>query len=128
MKKFWFVWPFYFLVFGCTKESVNEDKNVYLGNIINIQSRGNISLGQSDTINVIFDGGETGCSQADHLEATFSGSTIFFKAYYNYPIKPIVCPYTMPVHSLTYIFKPKSVGTYKYKSYDSKVEATSNVN
>jgi hypothetical protein len=128
MKKFWFVLPLYFLVFNCTKESDNEDKNVKLGNIIIIQSRGNISIGQSDTIFVVFDGGETGCSQGDHLEASISGSTVFFKAYYNNPKEPFLCPDIMPVYSLTYIFKPKSVGTYKYKSFDSKVEAITNVN
>jgi hypothetical protein len=113
---------------SCSKDfDNNRDIGIHLGNIYKIESLGNISLGQSDTILIYFSGGSNGCFHADHLEADTLGTTILFKAYYNYPLEPQMCPQNAPTFSETYIFKPTSVGTYRYKSFNTEAESSTDV-
>jgi hypothetical protein len=116
-------------IIGC---SIDFDNNsnicVKAGNINKIESLGNISLGQSDTIVISFGGGANGCFHADHIDADILGTTILFKAYYNYPREPQLCPDNAPTFILKYIFTPSSVGTFRYKSYNTEAEASTEVN
>lgn len=114
---------------SCSKDiDYNSDIGIHIGNIYKIESRGNISLGQSDSIVIYFSGGANGCYHADHIDADILGTTILFKAYYNYPLKQQMCPDNAPTFILTYIFTPSSVGTYIYKSYNTEVASSTEVN
>lgn len=117
----------YLACLSCTKEEESE-KGIAIGKISKIESLGNISLGQSDTILITFWGGSNGCAQPDHLEAFIGESTITFKAYYNYPKEAKICPENMPIHTLKYIFKPVVKGIYTYSSFDTDVKSITVVN
>ena len=124
MKKLGFI-IFCLFVISCSKENVvTDDSNVEPGKISSIESLKNIHLGQSDTIVVTFSGGTNGCYKPHHLEATLTGFSTTLKAYYYVPGEPIVCTQNIPVHTLKYIYKPTSKGTYIYKSFDTNVTAT----
>jgi len=113
---------------SCSKDADNNrDKAIHLGSIFKIESLGNISLEQSDTILISFSGGTNGCCYADHLEVSTLGNTVLFKAYYNYPLEPQMCPQNAPTFSTKYIFKPSSVGTYTYKSFNTAAESSTEV-
>lgn len=127
MKKIGII--FCLFVLSCSKDKVvTDDSNAELGKISNIESLKNIQLGQNDTIVVTFNGGTNGCYKPHHLEATLTGSSTTLKAYYYFPGQPIVCPENIPVHTLRYLFKPTSKGTYIYKSFNTDVSATTIVN
>lgn len=113
---------------SCSKDlDNNKDIGIHIGNIYKIESLGNISLGQSDTILISFSGGSNGCFHADHLEVNTLGTTILFKAYYNYPVEPQMCPQNAPTFSITYIFTPSLIGTYRYKSFNTEAESSTEV-
>ena len=123
MKKIGII--FCLFVLSCSKDKVvTDDSSIDLGKITNIESKKIISLGQNDTIVVTFTGGTNGCYKPHHLKATLTGLSTTLKAYYYVPGQPIVCPKNIPVHTLKYIFKPTSKGTYIYKSFDTDVSAT----
>ena len=127
MKKIGII--FCLFVLSCSKDKVvTDDSSLYLGKITDIETLKNILLGQNDTIVVTFSGGTNGCYKPHHLEATLTGLSTTLKAYYYVPGQPIVCPENIPVHTLKYIFKPTSKGTYIYKSFDTDVSATTIVN
>lgn len=114
---------------SCSKDKVvNDDSTIELGEITNIESLKNIQLGQNDTIVVTFSGGTNGCYKPHHLEATMIDLSTTLKAYYYVPGQPSVCPENIPVHTLKYILKPTSQGTYIYKSFDSAASSTTVVN
>ena len=116
-------------VLSCSKDNVvTDDSKVGLGKITNIESLKNIQLGQNDTIVVTFSGGTNGCYKPHHLEATLTDLTTTLQAYYYIPGQPLVCPENIPIHTLKYIFKPTSKGTYFYKSIDTAVSSTTIVN
>ena len=116
---------FCFFVLSCSKDNViNDNSNEEVGKITNVESLKNIQLGQNDTIVVTFSGGTNGCYKPHHLETTMTGLSTTLKAFYYVPGQPIVCPENIPVHTLKYIFKPTSKGTYIYKSFDTEVSAT----
>ncbi len=117
---------FCLFVLSCTEDKT--ETNVFAGEITAIESLTNITLGNSDTITVTFRGGTDGCAKPDHLEAAFAGNIVTFKAFYNYPAHPAICPLNIPVHRLKYVFKPASKGSYTYKSFDNDVTATTQVN
>lgn len=117
---------FCLFLMGCTSE--NNDSEVFIGKITGIGSLTNITLGESDTITVTFSGGNDGCAKPDHLEAAFAGTTISFKAYYNYPVHPTICTENIPIHQLKYTFKPTSRGNYTYRSFDTDASAETKVN
>ncbi len=118
-----------FIIFSCTKDSDDErNSGVNLGKITNIESLKNITLGETDTIVITFNGGDNGCAHPDHLEASITSFTIVFRAYYNYPIEPTICPENVPIHTLQYIFKPTSIGIYTYESFNTEVESKTEVN
>ena len=127
MKKIGII--FCLFVLSCAKDKVDtDDSSIDLGKITNIESLKNISPGQNDTLVVTFSGGTNGCYKPHHLEATLTDLSTTLKAYYYVPGQPIVCPENIPVHTLKYIFKPTSKGTYIYKSFDTDVSATTIVN
>jgi hypothetical protein len=129
MKILWFSFALCLLAVNCTKEDDFErNYDISIGNIIAIESLSNISLGQSDTIVITFSGGTNGCAHSDHLETLIDGKTIIFKAFYNYPLGPRICTDNIPIHNLKYVFKPASAGTYIYKSFDTEVESSTDVN
>ena len=116
-------------VLSCSKDNVvTDDSKVGLGKITNIESLKNIQLGQNDTIVVTYSGGTNGCYKPHHLEATLTDLTTTLQAYYYIPGQPLVCPENIPIHTLKYIFKPTSKGTYFYKSIDTAVSSTTIVN
>jgi hypothetical protein len=118
-----------FLALGCSKDKVNtSDQGIAPGKISSIESLNNIPFGQTDTIVVTFNGGTNGCAKPHHLEATRTGLSISFNAYYYVPGHPIICPDYIPVHKLIYTFKPASKGIYTYKSSGTNVSATTIVN
>jgi len=124
MRKIAFIFCLFLL--SCSEEKA--DTTVLIGQITKIESLANITLGQSDTIVVTFNGGTDGCAKADHLEATTTRFTITFKAYYNYPAHATICPENIPIHQLKYVFKPTSKGTYTYQSLDSDAASATKVN
>lgn len=113
-----------FFAMDCTKEDDPTGYRISIGKIDNIESLSSISLGQTDTIVITFSGGTNGCAHPDHLETTIIGNTIVFKAYYSYPTDQRMCPLNIPIHHLKYYFKPPSVGTYTYKSFDTAAESS----
>ena len=116
-------------VLSCTKDNVvTDDSKVGLGKITNIESLKNIQLGQNDTIVVTYSGGTNGCYKPHHLEATLTDLTTTLQAFYYIPGQPLVCPEDIPIHTLKYVFKPTSKGTYFYKSFDTAVSSTTIVN
>jgi hypothetical protein len=124
MRVIWFLTFLCFFVINCSKEEeLKTDYEINIGKIINIESLSNISLGQSDTIEITFSGGINGCAHADHLETSAIADTIIFKAYFNYPINPRICTDNIPIHKLKFVFKPSSVGTYTYRSFDTESES-----
>jgi hypothetical protein len=113
------------LALGCSKDKLNtNNQSIAPGKIISIKTLNRIQLGESDTIVVTFNGGTNGCAKPHHLAATTTGLSTTLKAYYYIPGHPTVCPENIPVHTLIYIFKPTSRGTYTYKSFDTEVSAT----
>lgn len=123
MKKIGII--FCLFVLSCSKDNVDTDNsNEELGKIANIESLKNLQLGQNDTIVVTFSGGTNGCYKPHHLESTLTGLSTTLKAYYFVPGQPVFCTDNIPVHTLKYIFKPTSKGTYIYKSFDTEVSAT----
>lgn len=117
-----------FFAMNCAKEEDPTGYRISIGKIDKIESLSNISLGQTDTIVITFSGGTNGCAHADHLEPSIFGNTIFFKTYYNYPTDPrIICTCNIPIHTLKYYFKPPSVGTYTYKSFNTAAESSTMV-
>ncbi len=105
--------------------SCKNDKSMIIstGNIISIKSLNEISLGQNDTILVTFSGGNNGCNSPDHLEVKQSDSLITIKAYYKHPKSYDICTDNVPIHNLTYIYKPISKGIITYKSYNSSINS-----
>jgi hypothetical protein len=129
MRFFWFLALLCFFVIDCSEEEeLEKNYEISIGKIINIESLSNISFGQSDTIAITFSGGTNGCAHSDHLETTIIGDTIIFKAYFNYPIYPRICTDNIPIHKLKFVFKPASVGTYTYRSFDTEYESRTIVN
>lgn len=127
MKKIGII--FCLFVLSCSTDNVvTDNSNEKLGKIANIESLKNLQLGQNDTIVVTFSGGTNGCYKPHHLESTLTGLSTTLKAYYFLPGQPVVCTDNFPVHTLKYIFKPTSRGTYIYKSFDTNVSTTTIVN
>lgn len=124
MRKIGFIFCLFLL--SCTQEKV--DPTILIGQITQIKSLVNITLGQSDTITVTFRGGINGCAKADHLEATTIGLTVIFKAYYNYPLHATICTDNLPIHQLKYVFKPAAKGTYNYQSFNTYATSAIKVN
>jgi len=117
---------FCLFLMSCTEEK--NDSMVFMGKITGIESLTSISLGASDTITVTFSGGNDGCAKPDHLETAIAGTTITFKAYYNYPVHPTICTANIPIHQIKYVFKPISKGTFNYRSFDTDASAVTIVN
>jgi len=127
MKKIGII--FCLFVLSCSNDNVvTDNSNEELGKIAKIESLKNLQLGQNDTIVVTFSGGTNGCYKPHHLESTLTGLSTTLKAYYYLPGQSVVCPDNFPVHTLIYIFKPTSRGTYIYKSFDTNVATTTIVN
>ncbi|WP_154647926.1 hypothetical protein [Pedobacter arcticus] len=108
-------------IMGCTK---NKGTIQAVGQITEIESLSEISLGQTDTVVVIFNGGTNGCAIADHLETKVTDNSVSIKAYYNYPKAQEICTTNIPVHTLKYTFKPTKKGLYTYKSFDGEITVT----
>ena len=115
---------FYCLILLSCNNSNIDNKIVKTGIIRNIESLKTISLGQSDTITITFEGGTNGCAKPDHLGVSINGKTISFIAFYNIPSNSTICPDNIPIHTLKYVFKPNVKGTFSYISTDINTSTT----
>ena len=111
-------------LFACTKENDDDDMVISTGSIYKIETLREITLGQTDTIEVTFSGGFNGCAVADRLETLLIGNTTTIRSFYQYPKKSQICTQILPVHMLKFTYKPTVKGTFTYKSFDTDITAS----
>jgi len=113
------------IVLSCSKDiDTTTDSKIALGEITSIETLQRIPLGLTDTVVVTFTGGTNGCYKPHHLNAGITGLSTVLYAYYYLPGQPVICTDNIPIHTLKYIFKPTSKGIYVYKSFNTKITAT----
>jgi len=124
MKRITLFFLIYIQLISCINKSASK---ITIGQIHSIKSLNEISLGENDTVFVVFGGGYNDCSTPDHLEVIQKDFLITIKAYSKQPTKPEICLDNVPSQTLSYIFKPISKGTYTFKAFDSEIISTTKV-